>query len=66
LSILLASQELGQGSPESVGQVTGPARAAELLDYLRSSGRMLTYDPQHRILRTDAEDAVAVTIGRGH
>ena len=66
LSILLTSQELGHGSPDHVDKVTSPARAAELLDYLRSSDRTLTYDPQHRTLRTDAENAVAVTIGRGH
>lgn len=40
LAILLA-----QGH---VNQVTDPAQAAELIDHLHSSGRTLTYDPQHR------------------
>jgi hypothetical protein len=58
LAILLA-----QGH---VDGVTGPAQGADLIDHLRCSGRMLTYDPQHRTLRADTEDAVAVTVGRVH
>jgi site-specific DNA recombinase len=49
-----------------VDEVTGPAQAADLIDQLRCSGRMLTYDPQRRTLRADTEDAVAVTVDRVH
>ena len=54
---------LGQGH---VDEVTGPAQAADLIDHLRRSGRMLTYDPQRRTLRAGTEEAVAVTVGRVH
>jgi site-specific DNA recombinase len=63
LAILLASHE---HAPGLASQVTGPARAAELIDHLRSTGRTLTYDPQLRTLRADTEDSVAVTVGRSH
>ena len=43
-----------------------PAQAAELIDHLRSTGCTLTYDPRLRTLHTEAEDSVAVTIGRSH
>jgi DNA invertase Pin-like site-specific DNA recombinase len=64
LAILLASHDNARGHPDQAGQVTGPAQATQLIDHLRSSGRTLTYDPQFRTLRTDTQDAVAVTIGR--
>jgi hypothetical protein len=63
LAILLDGQEHAGGDPDQASQVTGPARAAELIDRLRSSGRTLTYNPQCRTLRADTEDAIAVTIG---
>ena len=66
LAILHDGHEHPAGDPDQASQVTGPARAAELIDYLRSSGHTLTYDPQHRTLRTDTSDAVAVTVGRSH
>lgn len=34
-----------------------------MIGHLRSVGVTLTYDPQQRTLRTDAEHAVAVTAG---
>ena len=66
LAIVLDGQEHTRTHDHQPGQVTGPARAAELIDYLRSSGHVLIYDPQHRTLRTDTEDSVAVTVGRSH
>jgi site-specific DNA recombinase len=66
LAILLAGHEQAQGHSDQARQITGPVQAAELIDHLRSSGRTLTYDPQHQTLRTDAEGAVAVSIGRNH
>ena len=66
LAILLDGQEHHGGDPGQASQVTGPARTAELIDHLRSSGQTLTYDPQRRILRTGTEDCVAVTVGYSH
>jgi len=63
LAILLDGQERTHQAHQSP-QLTSPARTAELIDHLRSSGRTLTYDPQCRTLRADTEDAIAVTIGR--
>jgi site-specific DNA recombinase len=60
LAILLASQQHIQD--EVTRQVTAPARAAELIDRLRSSSITLIYEPKQRTLRTDTEDAVAVII----
>jgi len=64
LTILLADRGHAQDHPDQAGQVTTPARAAELIDHLRSTGATLTYDPQHRTLQADSEDAVAVMVGR--
>jgi hypothetical protein len=64
LAILLDDQEHADGDTDQASQVTGPARAAELIDHLRASGRTLTYDPQCRTLRADTQDAIAVTIDR--
>jgi site-specific DNA recombinase len=66
LAILLDGQKYGRGGPDQASQVTGPARTAELIEYLRSSGHALIYDPQHRTLQTDTRDTVAVTVGRSH
>src|SRR5262249_42131059 len=65
LAVLLDGQEhIHTHHDHQPGQVTAPARAAELIDDLRSTGRTLTYDPRCRTLRTDTEHAIAVTIGR--
>jgi hypothetical protein len=65
LVILLARQGQAPGLwNHAARQVTTPAEAAELIDRLRSSGRTVTYDPQHRTLRADTKDAIAVTIGQ--
>ena len=66
LAIVLDGAEHAGDDPDRARQVTGPDGAAELIDYLRSSGHALIYDPQHRTLRTDTEDSVAVTVGRSH
>jgi hypothetical protein len=41
--------------------VTTPARAADLIDSLRTEGVILTYDPGQQTLRFNKE--IAVTIG---
>jgi hypothetical protein len=65
LAIVLARQEHVQAQRrQATSQITAPARAAELIDRLRCSGLILTYDPQQRTLRTDTEDAIAITVGR--
>ena len=43
--------------------MTTPARAADLIDSLRTAGVILTYDPGQQTLRC-TED-IAVTIGNG-
>ena len=45
-------------------QVTAPAGTADLIDRLRASGAVLTYDPQTRTIRAGGSDPVAVTAGR--
>ena len=64
IAIFLAGHEHAGGDPDRASQVTSPARAAELVDRLRSSGQTLTYDPRRRTLRADTQDCVAVTVGR--
>jgi len=44
--------------------ITGPAETAGLIDRLRDSGAVLTYDPETRTIRTSGIDPVAVTAGR--
>jgi Recombinase zinc beta ribbon domain len=68
ISILLAgvAGEPGCGN-WGPAQVTGPARAADLIDHLRADGIVLTYDPQDRTPRAGGGDDVpSVTIGRDH
>ena len=45
-------------------RITPPGDTASLIDELRERGLTLTYDPQHRTLRADTQDPVAITIGR--
>jgi len=56
----------GAGKAQDSGtvQVTAPAEAADLIDHLRASGAVLTYDPETRTIRADGRDPVAVTVGR--
>jgi DNA invertase Pin-like site-specific DNA recombinase len=64
LAILLA----GDGSPGDAGtvQVATPTQSANLIDQLRASGIVLTYDPDTRTIRASGRDPVAVTTGRDH
>jgi hypothetical protein len=64
VAVLLASD----GNPEgaSTAQVTIPAEAADLIDQLRASHVILTYDPDTGILRTSDSDPVAVTVGQDY
>jgi hypothetical protein len=62
IAILLRGS--GQPPPRSgknSAQVTSPAKAADLIDNLRTAGVTLTYDPDQRTLRCN--DHIAVTIG---
>ena len=53
----------GAGARRSLARVTTPARAADLIDSLRTAGVILTYDPGQQTLRRN--DDTAVTIGNG-
>jgi hypothetical protein len=62
LAILCASRETPERAPKA--SVTAPARVADLIDQLRVTGTVLTYDPGTRTIRAGDEIAVAVTSGR--
>ena len=62
VAILLASG--GQPGGNGTVQVTAPAETADLIDRLRDSGAVLTYDPEIRTIRTGGSEPVAVTVGR--
>ena len=62
IAILLASG--GQPGGNSTVQVTAPAETADLIDRLRDSGAVLTYDPETRTIRAGGSEPVAVTVGR--
>jgi site-specific DNA recombinase len=62
MAILLDSGGQVQGS--DTGQVTATAQTTGLIDRLRASDAVLTYDPDTRTIRTDGSDSVAVTAGR--
>jgi site-specific DNA recombinase len=64
MAILLAGDVQARGS--STVQVTAAAQAAGLIDQLRASGAVLTYDPDTRTIRADGSNPVAVTAGRNH
>ena len=51
----------GAGIRQSLARVTTPARAANLIDSLRTAGVILTYDPDQQTLRCNED--IAVTIG---
>jgi hypothetical protein len=54
----------GQGQGSGTIQVTAAAETAGLIDQLRASGAILTYDPDTRTIRADGSNPVAVTAGR--
>jgi site-specific DNA recombinase len=60
VAILLASG--GQPGGNSTVQVTAAAETADLIDRLRDSGAVLTYDPETRTIRTGGSEPVAVTL----
>ena len=59
VAILLA----GGGTADDGGmvQITTPTQSADLIDQLRASGAVLTYDPDTRTIRTDGSGMIAVT-----
>ena len=62
LSILLADGGTpGRGRRAGI---TAPARTADLIDQLRATGTVLTYDPGTRTIRAGDGAAVAVTAGQ--
>lgn len=64
LAILHAEDDRARrGQKQSSAQVVGPSQAADHIDRLRATGTTLIYDPATRALRTDTNDAVAITIG---
>jgi len=62
LSILLVGDKTPNPARE-VG-ITAPAQTADLIDQLRATGTVLTYDPRDRTLRAGGHDALSVTIGK--
>jgi hypothetical protein len=63
LAILQAAGGHAQyGGNRGSAQSTAPAQAADLIDTLRAAGVTLIYDPVSRALRTDTEDAIAVSV----
>jgi site-specific DNA recombinase len=62
LAILVAGA--GRSQDSGAVQVTAPADAADLIDQLRASGTVLTYDPQTHTIRAGGSDPVTVTAGR--
>ena len=61
IAILLAGDAQARGS--GTVQVTAAAQTAGLIDQLRASGAVLTYDPETRTIRADGSNPVAVTTG---
>ena len=62
LSILLAGG--GTSGRGRRAGITAPARTADLIDQLRATGTVLTYDPGTRTIRAGDGAAVAVTVGQ--
>jgi hypothetical protein len=57
IAILLGG---GQTGGNGCAQVTIPAEAADLIDQLRASGTVLTYDPDTQTIRADDSGLIAV------
>jgi site-specific DNA recombinase len=66
IAILLAGQDRALDIGSHTGQLTAPDKAADLIDQLRGSGIVLTYDPDTQTIRTGESDPVAVTTARDH
>ena len=54
----------GQARSSSTVQVAAATQTAGLIDRLRASGAVLTYDPDTRTIRADGDNPVAVTACR--
>ena len=63
MAILLGG---GQTADNGSAQVIVPTEAADLIDQLRASGTVLTYDPDRRTLRSGDSGMIAVTVGQVH
>jgi len=61
MAILLAGGDQARGS--GTIQITATAQTAGLIDQLRASGALLTYDPDTQTIRADGSHPVAVTTG---
>ncbi len=61
LAILLAGG--GTADDGGMAQITTPTQSADLIDQLRASGAVLTYDPDTRTIRTGGSGVIAVTTG---
>jgi site-specific DNA recombinase len=62
MAILLADD--GQALDSGTIQITAAAETADLIDRLRASGALLTFDPDTRTIRADGSDSAAVTTGQ--
>jgi hypothetical protein len=60
--LLSGDQTTSNGS----AQVIVPAEAADLIDQLRGSGTVLTYDPDTHTIRAGDSGMVTVTTGQSH
>jgi hypothetical protein len=58
--------EVRQAADNGSAQVIVPAEAAGLINQLRASGTVLTYDPDRRTLRSGDSGMIAVTAGQYH
>ena len=56
----------GQTADNGSAQVIVPAEAADLVNQLRASGTVLTYDPDTHTLRGGDSGMIAVTAERNH
>jgi site-specific DNA recombinase len=61
MAILLNGHASGQ-----VADLTAPDRTAGLIDQLRTTGTVITYDPDTRTIRTGDSHPIAVTAAAGH
>jgi len=61
LAILLNSHARGQATGDGAMQLATPDGTAGLIDQLRATGIILTYDPETRTIRTGDSHPVAVT-----
>jgi site-specific DNA recombinase len=62
MALVLVGDSRARGS--GTVQVTAAAQTAGLIDQLRASGAVLTYDPDTRTIHADGSNPVAVTAGR--